>query len=691
MRCSKCGAWSLTFSKYCPKCGQEFSKLISDKKNKRHLSHWSAFFLIGIFTFVLLGYLNQENFFTEDKNEMIDGIVGFGLLILILVALVLFFTKIIKGFVKLMSLIKNGILAGAVLGLVIIGIIGGCYYWYSVYSFNNLKKNLVLMQDGLVEVMASQRAGDFLIAGGKNLPKRYNWKFLQEDAATMAESLANIDDSGTLKDYEKVVTVYAAKVRDSLKNNQANLENQPGEFNLILSQKKAEILMKATVSRIGILKEFGDEAIKNKDMVAMNFIVARLAVQNHWLLGLQHYQKSNFSKNFINNALAYGVETNQICFTTYSGKPLCAPQVTEMTTEAYNAANNYLKGDAKAVDSWNKAWSGGVGKEITAVVNSGHPLETMAGVVAGQEKPKEQPRYVTNFINNCYAAGGTLGGANQIVDRIMTTEAGRYCAYKVDGNNCWRYLTYSGAYYASGDNNGCLEFNVIPRGLAVINQRIEELLARLREIEVEEAQQAQQIATPKATVKPKTATATAPKPSASVAPTTSAKPKVIAPTAPVAPAPSISTTKIEPEEVPVVVEPAPAPVVVEKPVIKSWSGDYQVTSWSGTCHNDNGQTWAAGSPYGTWEVKSNGQICGMCGCATVSAGGSYHLDCVYNQAWGNNYQVINLTFSLNGNQATASGIYHYKTERLKTEFGSEIEPNSTSICDSTFSLSRYSN
>ncbi|MDQ7814594.1 MAG: hypothetical protein RDU25_02220 [Patescibacteria group bacterium] len=610
----------------------------------------------------------------------------------------------------------------------------GAWYFLGKANRYDLVSALPVIQSSLAEVVSAKIAGDMLNDKSKKVSVDLSWQDVQDKASAESGILANLALVPSLNEYTKAATVWTAKIRDEAKEHKAwsSLPDTPGDFSLTLKPKQAEDLLKASVVRLGALKSFGTAAMFRKDTQTMRYVAAELLVQEHWLQGLAHYREAGLFVALMPAAQAYSAEGKKVCFTTWNGKPLCATEVLDSISDIRSAASAYVAGDKAADKSWTDAWSQAAGVIAQSLAANGHALEaqaviearteaappetqrvqefkercrTVAGTIGGANQIADHLlstergihcgykqehdtcwRYLTAsgdfysggdvgcleeiipldkqiFMDDCYAYAGTVGGANQIVDRLPTTERGTYCGFKRNQDNCWRYLTESGRYFAGGDD-GCIEINLLPRNIGVTPPAP----ASTRVAEPKAAQPV----TP--TVQPKPATKTQPTPTPKPAPTPSPTPT---PTPIITPSPS-------PEPVP---EPTPTPA----PASKDWRGNYQVTAWSGTCINDRGQTWAAGSPYGTWEVESNGQMCGACGCATVSPSGSYALDCVVRQAWGNNYWTMNATFSSSGDSASAQGTFRYKTERLVAEYSSQVEPNSTTICSSSFTLSRYSN
>lgn len=615
--------------------------------------------------------------------------------------------------------------------LLVLGV--GIWAYLLKANQSDLLSALPVIQISLSEVAATKIAGDLLNDKTKKAPVDLGWQDIQDRASAESGILANLVLVPSLDDYAKAATVWTAKIRDEAKGHKAwsSLPDVPDDFGLALKPTQAEELLKASVIRIGALKSFGTAALVRKDARTMRYIAAELLVQEHWLQGLAHYREAGLLSYLAPAALAYSAEGKRVCFTAWNKKPLCVTEVLDAVPDIRNAALGFAAGAKDAENGWADAWSKASGLVSESLAANGHALEAQAVIDTGSEAVPPETlrvqefrercraadgtlgganqsadhllttergiycgykqghdtcwRYLTAsgdhysggdvgcrqeiipldeqlFRDDCYASAGTIGGANQIVDRLPTTERGTYCGFKRVQADCWRYLTSSGRYFAGGDD-ACVEINLLPRNIGVA-------LPAPVGIQVAEPKAAEPV-TP--TVRPSPSIKTQPSPTPT--PTPKPKPKPTpTPTPTPTPAPA----------------PSPEPTPTPAPTSAMWSGNYQVTSWSGTCTNDRGQTWEAGSPYGVWEVESNGQMCGACGCATVSPSGSYSLDCVVNQAWGNNYWTMNATFSSSGDGASARGTFRYKTERLVAEYSSQVEPNSTTICNSSFTFSRYS-
>ncbi len=713
---------------FCPNCGQTMSTKRDQPQAKPGASvgRWILVFVaLLILGTVALGAL------TEVKADWNQEWIKVGLSIFIILCAVAIIGLVVFKFFYLLSKVFGKIVAKPILlpiPIILVLVLGvGIWFYLGKANQSDLASALPVVQASLSEVASAKLAGDILSDKSKKAPSDMGWKDVQERASVESGILANLGTTPVLNGYTKAATVWTTKIRDEAKEHKAwsSLPVEPEEFELTLKQQQAEELLRVSVIRIGALKSFGTAAMLQKDLRTMRYIAAELLVQEHWLQGLAHYREASLLAALMPAAQAYSAEGKKVCFTTWNNKPLCVTEVLDSVSDLESAAMGYVAGDKDAEKNWSDAWSKASGLAAESLAANGHSLEAQAMVEMGEdvvlpdsERVREfkercqaaagiigganqiadhllstergiycgykqghdncwryltvsgdrysggdvgcQEEYVPLdeqlFRDDCYAFAGSIGGANQIVDRLPTTERGTYCGFKRGQDSCWRYLTASGRYFAGGEG-GCVNINLLPQNVGIALPLPYGIEATGRAEEPVSTPTTQ----PKTTTKPQPS----PKPRPTVTPT---------PTPTPTPAPTPSP------------EPTPAPT----PKSADWSGKYQVTAWSGTCKDDRGNSWASGTPYSVWEVDSAGRMCGACGCATIAPAGSYTLDCVYNQAWGNNYYTIKATFVRSGDGATAQGSYHYKSERLVAEYSSQVEPNSTTVCDSTFTLSRYS-
>ncbi|MFH0928083.1 MAG: hypothetical protein V1821_01275 [bacterium] len=680
MRCKKCRAWVARSSKFCPRCGLVAKIIPADPKAPKRKLFRSV--MIGLITILgvialvvpIVFALNPKAI--DSPFAIVAGLIlVFTVLAIVGMLIYKFFSVIVRGLRYSFS--HRAFLPIPVAVVVLMLVLG--FFWYQKSSSTNFTNSLLLIQDSLTEVAAAKISCDSLLKG-KSVPTGYAWSDAQKAAAAEASIIANLNDSSTLDSYKNIATAWAAGVRDAAKAKSA-CPNLPGDFSISLSEKQANNLIRSAIVKIAVLKEYGDLAIKNKDRVAMRHIAAKLLVERHWLEGLTRYNKQGLFSGLVGRVYAYQVEAPKVCFTAYNGKSFCTPEVIETTTEAYDAATAYAINAKGAEAAWNQAWKDEAellseaqrftGYDLSLALDwNSHALEPSGEVKSGDIEV-QPPDRAQQFTDACHELAGTVGGANQSIGFIPTTEGGHVCSYKLGQDNCWNYLTYSGGYYLGGDAR-CPKRHLLPEELAVEPYRFGEAS------------------------KPKTGTTVW-----GVTPVTPATD--LSPPPPKVPAAPGETSSDPGEDVnvpgfqePIIPTPAPVPVTpapstppapAPKPDY-GWRGAYSWTSWSGTCRDERGNVWNSSPDYSYFEVESDNTVCASCGCAAVPDAGNFSLDCVYRQAWGNNYTQIGANFSKATGKATVSGEWHAKKERVTSEFGSTVEPNSTSWCDSTFQAAR---
>lgn len=732
MRCPKCGKWSVRSVRYCPACGQTLKpKKEQTGLRKKRTILWLVFGSLGVLVLDLLaiGLTIQANPAASDSPYMHAHIpvISLSLTVFLCSSAVAFYGLLAKG----MRFVVSNPKYLPIPILLLAGLALGGYLLYGTYASSNLTAQLPVLQASLAEATFAKFAGDALGDKAKTPPSGWSWKEVQKTAEAEAKILANLQ-GGPLDGYAKAATVWAAKIKDESvdRKDWYGLPDMPGDFAIRLKPEQAKELLKLAVIDIGGLKSFGDAAIVRKDRDTLLRIAAFLLVQRHWLDGLARYQEAGWLAQLVPPAMAYAVEGKQTCFTTWNGKPLCSIEVQGQLTDVYEAALAAANGEKDADKKWSESWKNAAQMAAEELAAHGHELEAMGEIGFGEETKPQRSPLEQYFIDRCTAAGGLVGGASQSVGPLLSTERGLYCGYKQGANNCWRFRNVSGDYYGGGDvgcliqqiplaqNNfidacyavggaisagtqfedrlpttesgmycrfkqgardcwryltmsgrdfaggaaGCPELNLLPPALGPIIKP-----------PTPPAQPASPPDSPP--TQPAPVTQTAPKPTAAKPQTTKSPPPASAP----APTPSPSVPAPTP---------APTPEPTPEPTAQSWQGTYLVTAWSGTCNSEQGKTWNFGSPYGGWTVDRNGQMCGMCGCATVSPSGSYLLECTQRQAWGTNMWKLSATFSRSGDAVTVNGTLWEKNYRVTSEFGSQIEPGSTYICNANFSFKR---
>jgi predicted nucleic acid-binding Zn ribbon protein len=455
MRCKKCGKMLPLLTKYCQKCGQQ----VDPEQKRKAWNHYTIFWAIVLLVAPLVIYIMHRNPAPNVKESGLSIVItaalgtlsGFAAILLPIILVV----KLYKGFIALIKVcFKKPIFIP--IPLVIISIIlGGSYlvsdrvsdFTYGIFYTEARQNAVPLIKDSLTEVAAVKIIGDMLDAGIKS---DYSWQNIENTVTNLAEINANIPVRSAFADYKKAATIWPGRIREQIKDtkNWKNLSSLPADFAISLSSSKTKKYLEETVEKLSLLKEFGDDAIKRKDKEAMRYIDAKLLVEEHWLDGVI-YSQSNYFVQLVAPTHAYSGEARKICYQA-NEKDICAGNIKNILVDLEKVANNYVRGKDKAEEEWNNAWS-------KATKEGGLPQEASSS----QKQAKYSPT-VQTFVDDCYAKGGSLTGANKNTDRLPTAESGYDCGYKINDLNCWDFLTYSGGKYSGGDDK-CPQKNLLPK------------------------------------------------------------------------------------------------------------------------------------------------------------------------------------------------------------------------------------
>lgn len=143
------------------------------------------------------------------------------------------------------------------------------------------------IQNNLADVAAAKANGDSIMAGRKI---KTTMDSVQTEAITAARNLAELSVPDELKNYQAVAISWAIKVAVAQPAGWKNLQNQPDDFPLAITDARVYNIFKSMVKTIADLKKPGVVAIKNKDREAMLKIGVKTLVQNHWLKALLYSQ-----------------------------------------------------------------------------------------------------------------------------------------------------------------------------------------------------------------------------------------------------------------------------------------------------------------------------------------------------------------------------------------------------------------
>lgn len=360
--------------------------------------------------------------------------------------------------------------------IVVVILIGFGFYLYKTNIINNninkFSGSLTLIQDNLTEATVAKIMGDSLIEKKKLITA--SWERVDIEAQMVSDRLKELKVPEALSDYQKTAIAWTDKILAGAKDHSLwkDIGDDPGDFQLTLSDKQVQQLFEASAKKIAELKEFGGNAIEMKNQISMIYIGAKLKVQSHWLNGIFHSAKKGLlSSNIIAPALAYGEKMREICAgsggtstgpITPGGKKgnVWCVNVIESTGELATTATTYDPNGpmAKEAEEWQRQWQ----EFLNRVPEGSKPA--FEGV-KGNPNPGAEEQIspiVQVFYDDCAVKGGTVGNASIPKSRLPTTEFGYTCEYKnKDNKACWDYLTYSGGWYMGGET-GCEEENLLP-------------------------------------------------------------------------------------------------------------------------------------------------------------------------------------------------------------------------------------
>ncbi|MBU0648672.1 hypothetical protein KJ969_00980 [Patescibacteria group bacterium] len=350
MYCANCGKKIPFGTKFCAECGYSAQKApteekpAEEKKPPRHpLARGCIVLIIVIFFFCLFGYWSVSS--NSPDKESVGMIVGFGILFFAIIFLTILFFNI----KTTLFILKKIILwlfhhPKLSIPLVVILIIATLFlnYAWNQWNYQNVTAALPLIQDSLTEVAAVKIMGDSIIVGRPI--KGASWKKIRTDAQVIVERLNDFSAPRRLRNYQKAAIVWANAIVEATNNTKTwkELAAQPGDFQLELGDSQAEDIFLATATKIRELKEFGDNAIQEKDRETMRYVAARLLVQKHWLDGILHSQKAGLQSFKLSSGLIDAASAEDYC--TYA-------------RQLYQEALAECHGDASCITVLNQAQS----------------------------------------------------------------------------------------------------------------------------------------------------------------------------------------------------------------------------------------------------------------------------------------------------------------------------------------------
>ncbi len=198
---------------------------------------------------------------------------------------------------------KHRIVVLIIVGVVLIAAGVGGYFYYTI----NLSKvssqfsdALYLIQDNLAEATAAKIMGDSLVA--KKPLITASWGRVNIEAQMVSGNLKNLSVPKELESYKEAAITWVDEVGIAALAPKfwGGVAENPGIFDLKLSDGQAKQLFQNSIQKISELKEFGDNAIKNKSDISMLYIGAKLRVERYWLDAIAHSEKAGlFGFNFI--------------------------------------------------------------------------------------------------------------------------------------------------------------------------------------------------------------------------------------------------------------------------------------------------------------------------------------------------------------------------------------------------------
>lgn len=161
-------------------------------------------------------------------------------------------------------------------------------------NYKNSVTILPVLQDYLTEAAAAKIMGDTIHDGRPIGGASYSK--VSESAAKVAGEISVLPVPSKLKDYQRSALTWTNQIMAAAKNpgTWGNLPDTPSDFQLELNDSQSKAWLNNCLQNIVALKEFGDNAIANKDREAMRHVTAKLLVQQHWLKGIMYSQSVGF-------------------------------------------------------------------------------------------------------------------------------------------------------------------------------------------------------------------------------------------------------------------------------------------------------------------------------------------------------------------------------------------------------------
>lgn len=380
---------------------------------------------------------------SESAQNALYGAGGTLFILFAVAFLIVMFLSAID-FIKLLS--HHVIFASVFFAVVVVG--SGTTYLVikTAPKYNeNFSESITLLQNNLAELEAVKIQGD------KNPSSPEQMQKIQIMSGLVTDRLETISVPKELTAYKETIVQRGKDISEATKDPESwsALPSRSDDYQIKLSKKEAEEVLKASINMIAELKEFGDTAIQRNDTETMKYIAAKLLIQT----SLMNEVAKNLGTEDVCMG-AGGVSTGPIGTGENKGGVWCVQETVQATNEVATTAINYINGDESAKDAWNNSWQN-VQSILGTGITLGEPDQS------GKLSPTVQA-----FYDECTSKGGIVGGAGTVKTGLPTTEFGYTCEYKYNSadfgqQTCWDYLTYSGGRFMGG-NSGCPTENLLP-------------------------------------------------------------------------------------------------------------------------------------------------------------------------------------------------------------------------------------
>jgi hypothetical protein len=314
--------------------------------------------------------------------------------------------------------------------LIIIGVVlilggSGAYLYYTA-NFGGVSSQfsdaLYLIQDNLAEVTAVKIMGDSLTE--KKPLISASWERINIEAQMVSDNLKNLSVPKELESYKEAAIVWVNEVGIAALAPKfwGGVAENPGIFDLKLSDGQAKQLFENSVLKISELKEFGDNAIKNKSDISMLYIGAKLRVERYWLDAIAHSEKAGlFGFNFVSAVSAALPPVPEVGSGHDVTCQVCADPSVKMTDyqrQMYGCDTRCKPSDKQMplnTERQNQTGQSGGGQinQNTSGTNSGQAGGTIGGTADGTAGTQTSAGdYQTPTRRICIGRGGTSTGSN---------------------------------------------------------------------------------------------------------------------------------------------------------------------------------------------------------------------------------------------------------------------------------------